>query len=163
MEPVNLSKSIQILSVEFLPPARTKLREMRSLFVELQSYWLEYGFSVADTIANDRCWEIMKQITNLLPRKDSPVVTGCDLEPLQNQPEAIRDLFLSQSPDLKAFKAEDSVYLQIDIAEFKPCQILEYCCFNGAIVLVDAEQMMGDRETEKAQSRDLKVVAKIGA
>lgn len=151
MEPLNLSSSLMITypskTLELMCPPRSTWKALRSLFVELQSYWVEYGFSTADLIADDGCWERMQAIAQLFPRKDNPAVTGFDLEPLQTDPTQLEQLFLTQDrTDIYAYKVDDKLLINFFIDTFKGCKILEFCRFEPRLVIQDGHALWLERQ-----------------
>lgn len=143
--------------LELLPVPRAKITQLRALFVELQSYWIERGFSTADLIADDRCWELMGTISSMLPQAKNPAVTGFDIEALQTDWLQLERLFLTQDRgEIKGYRGPDgNTILEFYIDVFCPCKILECCGFEGRLVIQDAHLLWKGRqapagEVEKA-------------
>jgi hypothetical protein len=136
-------------TLELLPVPRAKITQLRSLFVELQSYWIEYGFSTADLLADDRGWDLMGAIAALLPQTKNPAVTGFDLESLQTDWVQLERLFLTQERgETKSYRGPDGgMILEFYIDVFRPCMILESCGFEGRLVIQDAHQLWKSRQT----------------
>jgi hypothetical protein len=135
-------------TLDLLPVPRVKITQLRSLFVELQSYWIEYGFSTAELLADDRCWKLMGTIAELLPQAKNPAVTGFDLEPLQTDWVQLERLFLTQDRgEIKSYRGPDGMILEFYIDVFRPCKILESCGFEGRLVIQDAHQLWKSRQS----------------
>lgn len=153
MEPLNLSSSLTITypdrSLALLCPPRSVWKTLRQHFVELQSYWIELGFSTADLIADDRGWELMSAIAKLFPRKDNPAVAGFDIEPLQTDPAQLEELFLTRDrSDIYAYKSDGAMVINFYIDVFKGCKILEFCRFEPRMVIQDGHALWLERKAE---------------
>lgn len=126
---------LSICDCKFLPAPRGKVKELRSLFIELQSIWLANGFGVAETVADDRAWELMGEIARMLPRADNPAVTGFDLDSISNDYCLLERLFFNGA-------IVDIVALQ-DVAtfleQFKSCDILALHRMDPRAIVFEAE------------------------
>lgn len=121
--------------------------------VELQSLWIELGFSTADLVADDHAWDLMGQVAKLFPRKDNPAIAGFDLELLQTDLIQIEQLFLTQDrSEIYAYKVEDALVVNFYIDVFKGCRILEFCRFEPRMVVQDGHQLWQDRKAKAEEA-----------
>lgn len=128
-------------TLELLPVPRSKLPEMRSMFVELQSIWISNGFGVGETVADDRAWELMCAIAALLPHKENAAVCGFSLEALSNDYELLEKLFLARFVGVEREEAHGWAIATFDLDRFSGCSILALHCMNPKSVLMDADAL----------------------
>lgn len=157
---MELSNSLTIIypdkTISLLCPPRSTIKVIRGAFVELQSLWVEYGFSTADLIADDRAWQMMGNIANLFPRKENPAILGFDLEPLQTDMPQLEELFLTRDrSDIYAYKSDDSLVVNFYIDVFKGCKILEFCRFEPRMVVQDAHALWLERKAKVEKSAEV--------
>lgn len=148
-------------SVELLPVPRSRLRDrfdeqgklvsrgLREYFVELQSYWAEYVFSVADVAADDRCWELMSKIAFMLPNAKNPALSGFDLDILTNDYEQLETLFLCQGKNVEVEQVHNYSLALFNLDEFAGCKILNLHKFNPRRILEEADELRQQREAER--------------
>lgn len=134
MNEINLYRTLTLplpdgSTIELLPPSRNS-KTFRPLLVELQSIWVQCDFDVYRTVTHDRAWELMQEIINLLPLKDSPAERGIDLnKKYSNQYGLLRWLFLQQ----------DEVAPVADgVTSFTGAAVLELCEIRPLSVLLEA-------------------------
>jgi hypothetical protein len=135
-------------TLELLPVPRSKLPEMRAMFVELQAIWVGNGFGTGETVADDRAWELMSAIAAMLPHKDNPAVTGFNLEPLSNDYELLEKLFLARFVDVGREEAHGWTIATFDLDRFSGCSILTLHCMNPKSVLMDADEWRQKGKTD---------------
>lgn len=136
-------------SVEVLPVPRSQLKALRQHFVELQSYWVEFVFSVGDVVADQHCWELMSKIAFLLPQVDNPSVTGFKLEAIGNDYEQLEALFLCLGKEVAVEQVHQHNLALFDLDQFAGCKILNLHKFNPRRILEEADEMRRDREAER--------------
>lgn len=110
------------------PVTRDNLTAFDEMLQKVQQRWLDEGFSDADVISNDECWELMTKISALFPRVDTPGAIGFDIEPLQTDFEQLRELFFAQQLNVKQ---SDSSDFDFSLKNFKGCKLYELCAFNA--------------------------------
>jgi hypothetical protein len=125
---------------------------MRGYFVELQSYWAEFIFSVADVAADDRCWELMSKIAFMLPNAKNPVSSGLDLELLSNDYEQLESLFLCQGKSVAVEQVHNYSLALFNLDEFAGSKILNLHKFNPRRILEEADEMRRQREAEQVKA-----------
>lgn len=140
---------------------------MRSYFVELQSYWIEYVFSVGDVAGNDYCWETMSKIAFLLPQKDNPAVSGFKLDALSNDYEQLEKLFFCQGKTIAIEEVHgyehNHFIATVNTDEFVAAAILNLHKFNPKRIIVEAWEMQDARVREREQVKKLDEIEKENA
>ena len=135
--------------VELLPAPRSQLKVMRQYFVELQSYWIESVFSVADVASIERCWELMSKIGFMLPQAKNPAVVGLDLEALSNDYEQLETLFFCQGKTIEVEEVHGHSHTvfqaTVNTDEFVAAAILNLHRFNPKRILEDAYGLSVER------------------
>ena len=155
--------------VELLPAPRSQLKAMRQYFVELQSYWIESVFSVADVASIEHCWELMSKISFMLPQAKNPAVLGLDLEALSNDYEQLETLFFCQGKTIAVESVHNHSHTTfqatVNTDEFVAAAILKLHRFNPKRILEDAYGMSVERSQQveatqqKTESRRQKAAA----
>ena len=131
---------------------------MRQYFVELQSYWIESVFSVADVASDQRCWELMGKIGFMLPQAKNPAVVGLDLEALSNDYEQLETLFFCQGKTIEVEEVHGHSHTvfqtTVNSDEFVASAILKLHRFNPKRILEDAYGLSVERtrQAEQVQS-----------
>jgi hypothetical protein len=119
---VMLTQPLSINGTQVLPAPRTRIPDLRLKFIELYSIWLGNGFGIAETVASDRAWELMKAIASVLPLADNPAVSGIDLEPLSNDYELLERLFFHSAI---AIEITELQVVEVFLDKFRACDILK--------------------------------------
>lgn len=139
--------------IELLPcpanPAQGKLKELRQHLVELQSYWLEYQFSVGDVAGSDRGWELMGKILALLPIKGCPGASFNDLDAIASNYQLIEKLFFCEA--IRVERAEQIHGWSIAkffMDDFDGCQLTRLHFFNHRQILNEASNLWAKRTSE---------------
>lgn len=137
-----LTHPLSINGTQVLPAPRTRIPDLRLKFIELHSIWLANGFGIAETVADDRAWEIMKAIASILPLADNPAVCGVDIEPLANDYELLERLFFHSAIELEI---TDLQVIELFLSKFKACDILKLHRMDPKSIIFAAEDY---RKTE---------------
>lgn len=142
-------------SIELLPAPRSQLKAMRGYFVELQSYWIESVFSVADVAGDERGWELMGKLAFMLPHAKNPAVLGLDLEVLSNDYEQLETLFFCQGKTIAVEQvhghSHTTFQATVNTDEFVAAAILKLHRFNPKRILEEAYAMSVERSQGKVQ------------
>jgi hypothetical protein len=131
-----LTQPLSINGIQVLPAPRTRIPDLRLKFIELHSIWLSNGFGIAETVASDRAWELMKGIASVLPLADNPAVSGVDIEPLSNDYELLERLFFQSAI---AIEITDLQVVEVFLDKFRACDILKLHRMDAKSIIFAAE------------------------
>lgn len=144
---VRLSSAQRVVTLQ--PVARAVLPALEKAMVEIQSIWIEEGFSTADAIAREDCWSHMQKVAKLLPNHENPAVLGFDLDLLGNDYEQLEALFFGDASDAysRDFVNQDAAIAHFNLSAFKGCKIWDLHRFEPKKKLMQAS----DLRQEKSQ------------
>lgn len=162
MKTLNVVASSKVFVVQPVP--RAVLPAFESRMVEIQAIWLTEGFSTADAIARDDCWEHMLAIAAMLPSHENPVNVGVDLELLSNDYQQLERLFFGDASQayeaLRANKGDLLSSFSLDL--FTGCLLYELHHYEPKKKLIEAEELRQVKPLLKPlgqKTSPLKVVA----
>jgi hypothetical protein len=138
---LNIVANSKVFTVQPVP--RATLPAFESRMVEIQAIWLTEGFSTADAIARDDCWEHMKAIAAMLPSHENPVNKGVDLELLSNDYQQLERLFFGDASQayeaLRANKGDLLSSFSLDL--FTGSLLYELHHYEPKKKLIEAEEL----------------------
>lgn len=140
-----MTQPLSIADIALLPAPRTRIPDLRLKFIELQSIWLANGFGVAETVADERAWELMQAISGMLPRVDNPAIAGVDIEALSNDYEVLEKLFLNSAIE---FEISDFQDVSFFLDKFRACEILRLHRMDPRSIILAAEEYLRTSKSE---------------
>ena len=152
MKTISIVSHSKVFTAQPVPRASLSAFDMRMR--EIQAIWIEEGFSTADAIARDDCWEHMQAIAAMLPDHDNPVNVGVDLSLLSNDYHQLERLFFGDAEQahnsLQAASNEAIATFSIDL--FKGCALHELHCFEPKKKLLEAHELSQVKRQQKQSS-----------
>lgn len=145
----------RVVSVQAVP--RAVLSALEKEMLAIQEIWIDEAFSTADAIARSDCWEHMKTVASMLPNAENPAVTGIDLELLGNDYAQLEQLFFGDIAQAysRDYGEQELAIAQIDISQFKGCDIWNLHRFEPKKKLIQANELR--QEKSRQQPLDPKI------
>ena len=147
--------SQRVVTVQPVP--RAVLSALEKQMLEIQSIWIEEGFSTADAIARADCWGHMQTVAAMLPNYENPAVLGFHLDMISNDYEQIERLFFGDTSSAykRDFADQEAAIANFNISLFQGCEIWHLHRFEPKKKLMQASVLRERRSREKSQAEDL--------
>lgn len=122
-----------------LPIKRSTANELRPLVADLYDRWIRCSLDLAELIANDEAWEVIKKLSAFFTGNGQPLDPEAlaleEIEALfltQNRTESIASKDKPEDYELRAYEMGGLVSIRlVDIDYFIPGLLIEMACLNG--------------------------------
>jgi hypothetical protein len=146
VEPLQLKNCLTIIysdgtEVKAVCPPRVELRRLRSLFLDLQAIWVEYGFSSADLFTDPQAWHLVEDIARTF-KFDAERLDFGQLEALFLTRDRVEN-------EISAYKVDGKMVHSFYIDVFQGAQLLEFCRFEPRLIIQQAYEQYRNAEAQK--------------
>lgn len=139
------TQPLTIGETAFLPASPQNMSALKAKLVELQSFWLEMAFSTGEVVANERCWRLMQEAVDLLPRKDNPAMCGCDIAGIANDYAQLEALFFAETKDVQPEELHGWSLISFDLSKFSGCRLTRLNYLNPVRLIQEADALRVER------------------